>query len=65
MCIYDKGGQWLNIQNIIAHLMKNPVVIDELKSGNASLIHADAQTTAAIIKGVEKGYMSAKYIWEY
>ncbi|UYO35051.1 competence pheromone ComX [Bacillus zhangzhouensis] len=55
----------MNIQNVIAHLMKNPVVIDELKSGNASLIHADAQTTIAIIKGVEKGYMSAKYIWEY
>ncbi|OLP63459.1 hypothetical protein BACPU_31130 [Bacillus pumilus] len=55
----------MNIQNIIAYLMKNPGVIGELKSGNASLIHADAQTTAAIIQGFKKEYMSAKYIWEY
>jgi hypothetical protein len=55
----------LNIQNIIAYLIKNPGVVDELISGNASLIHADAQTTAAIIQGVKKEYMNAKYIWEY
>ncbi len=55
----------LNVQNIIAYLMKNPNVINELKLGNASLIHVDVQTTTAIIQGVEKGHMNAKYIWEY
>ncbi|WP_353854686.1 competence pheromone ComX [Bacillus sp. Bos-x628] len=55
----------MNVQNIIAYLMKNPNVINELKLGNASLIHVDVQTTTAIIQGVEKGHMNAKYIWEY
>lgn len=65
MCIYDKGGQWLNIQNVIAYLVKNPDVVNELDLGNASLIHTDEQTMKVIIQGIKKGQMSADYIWYY
>ncbi|NOL37755.1 competence pheromone ComX [Bacillus safensis] len=55
----------MNIQNVIAYLVENPGVVNELDLGNASLIHTDEQTMKAIIQGIKKGQMSAEYIWYY
>jgi len=55
----------LSIQNVIAYLVKNPSVVNELDLGNASLIHTDEETMKAIIQGIKKGQMSADYIWYY
>lgn len=45
----------MNIQNVIAYLVKNPSVVNELDLGNASLIHTDEETMKAIIQGIKKG----------
>ncbi|KDE31932.1 MULTISPECIES: competence pheromone ComX [Bacillus] len=55
----------MSIQNVIAYLVKNPSVVNELDLGNASLIHTDEETMKAIIQGIKKGQMSADYIWYY
>ncbi|MEK5135402.1 competence pheromone ComX [Bacillus sp. FSL W8-0645] len=55
----------MNIQNIIAYLIKNPSVVNELHLGNANLIHTDEKTAKAIIQGINKGQMSKEYKWYY
>ncbi|MGE6629909.1 competence pheromone ComX [Bacillus sp. NPDC077027] len=44
----------MNIQKLVSYLVENPLALNQVVNGNASLLHVDQVTANIIVEGFKK-----------